>query len=355
MNQDAERQQYSTAFKEARTILEVNPIIRGKTANETILWLNNKHGITNEAKKLVKSTVYNTIASANTGKSPKMKGPIARIPKELVEVVVHTLKFAMWVLLVNSEVAKWKGWLMMPVSPLAPNLKVSSLRNLCGGRYRMNCLNSFRLLTNWVLTMLGRSGLLTRTSSSGWLVNAKLNLIATGLCIGQEVQDADEILVSELNFQSANVKRWIQNMDETHHDLSVTGDRCGSRSVMYHNPPLQCSSKRGVVSSRHVTDVFATSAAGKSISPMYIFDSGAKIEDKFCVKMQWLHGLPTVNGRFGCPLIVKSSSFYAVRTRGWMDNSLLKSNVDDVILPLFPNISKHASFDTTTGKFGCCS
>jgi hypothetical protein len=55
--------------------------------------------------------------------------------------------------------------------------------------------------------MLGRSGLLTRTSSSGWLVNAKLNLIATGRCIGQEVQDADEILVSELNFQSANVKR----------------------------------------------------------------------------------------------------------------------------------------------------
>ena len=61
--QDAKRQRYSTAFKEATTILAVNPISRGETANETILRLNNKHGFTNhEAKKLVKSTVYSAIA-----------------------------------------------------------------------------------------------------------------------------------------------------------------------------------------------------------------------------------------------------------------------------------------------------
>ena len=84
--QDAERQRYSMAFKEATTILAVNPISRGETANETIIQLHNKHGFTNETKKLVKSTVYSAIACGNAGKSPKKKGPNARIPKELVEV-----------------------------------------------------------------------------------------------------------------------------------------------------------------------------------------------------------------------------------------------------------------------------
>jgi len=78
------------AFKEATTILAGNPISRGETASKTILQLNEKHGIANKAKKLVKSTVYSAIASGNAGKSPKKKGPCARIPNELEEVcAVH--------------------------------------------------------------------------------------------------------------------------------------------------------------------------------------------------------------------------------------------------------------------------
>ena len=51
-----------------------------------ILQLNDKHGITNEAKKLVKSTVYSAVASGNAGKYPNKKGPNAKITKEPVEV-----------------------------------------------------------------------------------------------------------------------------------------------------------------------------------------------------------------------------------------------------------------------------
>jgi hypothetical protein len=120
--------------------------------------------------------------------------------------------------------------------------------------------------------------------------------------------------------------------------------------MYYHNPNLQRGSKRGVKSSRHVTGVYATSAGGESLPPMYIFDSGAKIEDNFRVKIKWLEGLPTVTGRYGCPSIIESSSFYAVRSRGSMDDSLLNYYIDEVILPLFPNISKYSSFDTETGK-----
>ena len=120
---------------------------------------------------------------------------------------------------------------------------------------------------------------------------------------------------------------------------------------MYHNPSLQRGSKRGVKSSRrHVTGVYATNAAGESLPPMYIFDSGAKFEDNFQVQMQWLDGLPSVTGRFGCPEEIESGSFYSVRSHGSMDDSLLNDYINQVILPLYPNISKTAAFNPITGK-----
>ena len=51
----------------------------------------------------------------------------------------------------------------------------------------------------------------------------------------------------------------------------------------------------------HVTGVYATKAASEVLPPLYIFDSGVKIESNFRVKLSWLHGLPTITGRFDCP------------------------------------------------------
>ena len=65
----------------------------------------------------------------------------------------------------------------------------------------------------------------THQNLQQWFDDAKLELIATGLCIDKEVRGADctnGILVSELDFCSNKLKRRILNMDETHHDLSVT-------------------------------------------------------------------------------------------------------------------------------------
>ena len=182
-----------------------------------------------------------------------------------------------------------------------------------------------------------------------WFNDAKADLIETGLVLDTEVRDANGVLVSELDFRSDDVRRRIINMDETHHDLSITGDRAGPRAVTYHNPSLQRGSKRSVKSSRHVTGVYATNAAGESLPPMYIFDSGAKIEDNFQVRLQWLDGLPSITGRFGCPEQIECGSFYAVRSNGSMDDSLLNMYINQVVLPLYPNISKTAAFQSTTG------
>ena len=79
-------------------------------------------------------------------------------------------------------------------------------------------------------------------------------------------------------------------MDETHHDLSITGDKGGSRSVTYHNPLLQRrGANRGVKSAcQHVTGAYATTAAGEALPPFYIFDSSAKSEENFSVRVEWL-------------------------------------------------------------------
>jgi hypothetical protein len=143
-------------------------------------------------------------------------------------------------------------------------------------------------------------------------------------------------------------------MDETHHDLSVTGDKGGPIALVYHNTDFQWGFKRTVKAGRHVTGVYATNAAGEALPPMFIFDSGAKIEDSFRVKLSWLEGLPVTTGQFDCPTIVETASFYAGRAQGLMDDSLVVEYVEKVVLPLFPNISKRAKFDEQTGKLLCC-
>jgi hypothetical protein len=100
-----------------------------------------------------------------------------------------------------------------------------------------------------------------------------------------------------------------------------------------------------VKSGCHVTGVYATNAEGESLPPYYTFDSTAKSEENFCVKMDWIVDLPTIEGRFGCPSKEKYNSFYALRSRRSMDDELLNQYIEMVILQLHPNMNKTAIFD----------
>ena len=148
-----------------------------------------------------------------------------------------------------------------------------------------------------------------------WFDDVKKDLLATGLVEDEQVLDKEGGLVSEVRFKMHSVRRII-NMDETHHDLSITRDKGGSRAVSNHNPLHQHGGTRGVKSARHVTGAYATNTAGEALPPFYIYDSSAKSDDNFRVKVDWLVGLPSVSGRYGCPTRVESNSFHAVRPRG---------------------------------------
>ncbi len=93
--------------------------------------------------------------------------------------------------------------------------------------------------------------------------------------------------MSEVCFKCDSERRII-NMDATHHNLAITGDRGGPQAVSYHNPAFQRGALRGVKSGCHVTGVCATNAEGEALPLFYIFDSTAKSEENFCVKMDWI-------------------------------------------------------------------
>ena len=122
---------------------------------------------------------------------------------------------------------------------------------------------------------------------------------------------------------------------------------------MYHNASLQRGYTPSTKAGRHVTGVYATSAAGETLPPMYIFDSSAVSECNYQVRVEWLRNLPTVEGRYGCPTLVDSGSFFAVRASGSMDDTLFNDYVDRIVLPLFPNIAKTTKFDPRTGMTQC--
>ena len=182
----------------------------------------------------------------------------------------------------------------------------------------------------------------TYNNLNQWFDDAKKDIIATGLVVDESVYNAENrelVVVSELRFEKHTEQRFI-NMDETHHDLSITGNKGGSRAVSYHNPLHQRGATRGVKSARQVTGAYATNAAGEALSPFYIYDWSAKSDDNFRVKVDWLVGLPTVSGRYGCPTFVESSSFFAVRPCGLMDDTLLTQPIHRGCR--YPSVPKYA-------------
>ncbi len=78
---------------------------------------------------------------------------------------------------------------------------------------------------------------------------------------------------------------------------------------MYHNPTLQREAVRGVKAGRHVTGAYATNAEGKAFPPFYIFNLTTESNDSIHVKIDWLVGLPSIEGRLGCLTRVESDNF----------------------------------------------
>ena len=319
---------YKIAFKDATNLVATNA--KGEPVQGICDRLNQYFNL-DGTKRLARSTVYQAAKDGRAGMSPPSRGPAPNIPGKFLEVVAT-----------HAEVSQVGDG----------ELKGKDIKRLIGAsmigtehenRYTVEGVwrkvrkvfpESLQAATKLTVED-ARAQWTTHDNLNQWFDDAKQDLVNTGLVIDEEVLDDKGAMVSEVRFRK-DTERRIINMDETHHDLSITGDRGGPRAVSYHNPAFQRGAARGVKSARHVTGAYATNAAGEALPPFYIFDSSAKLWENFRVKVEWLEGLPLVTGRYGCPTVVESSSFYAVRPRGSMDDSLLNNYIETVIVPLYP-------------------
>ena len=78
----------------------------------------------------------------------------------------------------------------------------------------------------------------THDNLNQWFDDVKKDLVATGLVEDKVVLDENGKVVSEVCFK-CDSRRRIINMDETHHNLTITGDRGNPQAVSYHNPAFQ--------------------------------------------------------------------------------------------------------------------
>ncbi|KAI2507438.1 hypothetical protein MHU86_6930 [Fragilaria crotonensis] len=147
------------------------------------------------AEKLVKSTVYSAIASGNAGKSPKKKGPNARIPKELVEVCgVHA---EVCQVSASGELRGRDIKRLIGAATIGTEFEGQFTVESVWRRVRREFPDKLQA-ANKLSVDDARAQWTTHQNLQQWFDDAKLDLIATGLCIDQEVRGADGTLVSEL-------------------------------------------------------------------------------------------------------------------------------------------------------------
>ena len=98
--------------------------------------------------------------------------------------------------------------------------------------------------------------------------------------------------------------------------------------------------ERGTRGSRHTTGIYGANAGGKVMPPLYIFDSSATNEENYQVRPEWVEGLPSVRGRYGCPTTESYYSFVSVCKSGCTDEQLMLQLIGEVYLLFYPNCAK---------------
>ena len=241
-----------------------------ETAEHMIDQINIKYDLNQPGRRLLKKcTVYRLAREGTAGKSPIKKGPQPIIPLLLLRLLAKHIDVR------QAGQGEING---------------SEIRQLIGAAInRTSYENKFTIRSVWEKLLMefpestqaatkisiedGRAEWTTFDNLNQWLTDVKQDLIDTGLVLDRPVYDSEGNVLSELDFRGEEVLRRIVNMDETFHNLFITGDRSGPRAIIYHKPKYQRSGRCGVKNNRHVTGAYATSAAGEVLPPLYIFDS----------------------------------------------------------------------------------
>jgi len=92
----------------------------------------------------------------------------------------------------------------------------------------------------------------TYSNQNQWFDDVKSDLLVTRMVVDENELDENGVLLTEVRFKP-NVKERIINMDKTHHDLSITGDRgcVSSNHLPRSNIVAWCTTRRQICAARH--------------------------------------------------------------------------------------------------------
>ncbi len=92
----------------------------------------------------------------------------------------------------------------------------------------------------------------TYSNQNQWFDDVTSDLLVTRMVVDENELDENGVLLTEVRFKP-NVKERIINMDKTHHDLSITGDRgwVSSNHLPRSNIVAWCTTRRQICAARH--------------------------------------------------------------------------------------------------------
>ena len=195
-----------------------------------------------------------------------------------------------------------------------------------------------------------RSEWTTFTKVNDWFNCNKVTLLESGLAIDEKMKLSDGTF-AEISIGDVEADRII-NFDETEHSFTTQYDKGGNRALRYGDSSLPKGKNKGTRGSSHTTGIYGSTAAGTAMPPCFIFDTNAKEKENFQLKASWCADLPKVKGKYGCPTTIESDSYVSVRKSGCTDEQLMQQLIEDVYLPLYPNVCKETKRDAD-GKFLC--
>jgi hypothetical protein len=191
---------------------------------------------------LARSTVYETArGSVVGGVSPKAKGPKVKIPQNFASMVATHAKVCQ---VGDGELKGRDIKRLISASMVGAKHEAAFKAESVWRKVPKDFPESLQA-ANKISVDDARAQCTTFDILNQWFDDVKRDLLTIGLAVNEQVCNDEGGLVSEVQFKMYTERRII-NMDETHHDLSVTGDKGGSRAVSYHNRAFQRGANRGV-------------------------------------------------------------------------------------------------------------
>jgi hypothetical protein len=189
--------------------------------------LNLQHDLDGK-KKLARSTIYKAIREGLQGQSSKRRGPAPKIPDDFVAMIAtHSqLRQVSGGELKGRDICRVIG-ASIEGTVHEHNFTVESVWRKVRKEYPSAVQGGQKVSIDDA-----RAQWTTHDNLSQWFDDSKRYLISTGLVEDKTICDDNGERLSELTFRK-DCKRRIINMDEIHHDLSITGEKGGPRAVTY--------------------------------------------------------------------------------------------------------------------------